>query len=210
MTKLLLAGFLFISFYSNAQFAKGDKVLGGSFSFNVQNRNDSPDGGLMKSNSFSLNPSMGFLINENFAIGGELGYASTFRETNYSSTVLETKSKSFSAGVFGQRYFNISDKFLFSLVGRFNFGRGFATGHDYDPQLGEAVETRMKNYNLTTSITPRFIFFPSPKWGFEASIGSISHTLSRNLSTDEKINYFSLNYGAISFGVGYYFLKANR
>lgn len=211
MRKIVLAGFLFISLYANGQFVKGDKFLGGSFSFYAQNP-DNPNGGpTNKLRTFSLTPDMGFLISKNFAIGGQLGYTSIYQEISYfTSSKVELKSKSFSAGIFGQQYFNISDKFLFSLVGEFNFARGFETDYYLNPQLGEVVESKTKNYELRTSIRPTFIFFPSPKWGFEASIGAINHTFTRNLSTDAKENRFSFDYGTLTFGIAYYFLKANQ
>lgn len=211
MSKIVLFGFLLISIVANGQFSKGDKVLGGTFSFYSQNAPSSQNGGLTNNvRTLSITPTIGFLVNENSAFGGKLGYASSYQEiSNYSPAVLEFDSKSFSAGVFGIRYFKISDKFLFSLIGGFNFSRGFETDVTFDQVTGQLTENKTQNYGLTTSIRPNFIFFPSPKWGFEASIGSISHTFSRNLSNDDKTNFFSLNYGSISFGVAFYFRKSN-
>jgi hypothetical protein len=212
MRKLVLLGFLSIPFFTQAQFVKGDKVLGGTLSFYSQNAPDQQGGGLSyKARRFSLTPSMSFLLNKNFAIGGLLGYNSSLQEIPSSSpSGLELISKSFSAGIFGQQYFNISDKFLFTLIGQFKFERGFDKDYYFDPQFGEVIERKSQIYNLSTTVRPTFIFFPSPKWGFEASIGSVSYTFTRNLSTDDKVNRFSINYGAITFGVAYYFLKTSR
>lgn len=207
MRTLLLTGFLFISFLTKAQFITGDKVLGGTVSFFSQSAADSPNGGLTSElKNFSIAPTLSFLLNERWGIGGQIGYASGKQiiPTSQSSS-LDFKSRSFSVGVFGQRYFKISDTFLFSLVGQLSFSQGFDTNASFEPFTGEVVYTKTRNQKWTPSIRPNFIFFPSPKWGFEASIGSISHTFSRNVSTEEKNNFFSFNYGTITFGIAYYF-----
>jgi hypothetical protein len=193
MRQILLTAFLLTSILTKAQFIKGDKVLGGTFSLYSQDA-DSQNGGLTSNvKSISITPRLGFLLNENFSIGGQLGLGYTKQET----TSFEYKSKSISLGLFGQRYFNITDKFLFSVIGQFNFARGQETYPYFDPFLGEVIGKKTQNYTLTASIRPNFTFFPSPKWGFEAGIGLISYSYLRSLSTDEKANFASLNYGSI-------------
>jgi hypothetical protein len=200
MRQILLAGFLLTSIVTKGQFIKGDKVLGGNFSFFNQDANNQDGSYTNDIKSISLSPRLGFLLSENLAIGGQLGAGFTKQEFATS----EYKSKSISAGIYGQRYFNISEKFVFSLLGQFNFTRGQEISPYFDPMLG-TTDIKINNYTLTVSMRPTFTFFPSPKWGFDAGIGVLSYSHLRNLSNDVKSNFTSLNFGSITLGVSYYF-----
>lgn len=206
MKQILLTAFLLTSVFANAQLIRGDKVLGGTLSFFLQDA-DSQNGGLTNNvNSISITPRMGFLLKDNFAIGGQLGLGYAKQET----TAAEYKSKSISLGIFSQKYFNITDKFLFSVIGQFNFTRGQDTYPYFDPFLGEIAYMKAHNYTLTASIRPNFTFFPSHKWAVETGIGLLSYSYLRSLSTDEKANISSLNYGSLTLGVSYYFRKTTE
>jgi len=147
---------------------------------------------------------MGFLVNENFAIGGQIGYSYFNTVYNYNqSSESKYNSKGFSFGLISRRYFSISDKFVFSINGQVNFDRGTET------DTNSTSESKTQNYQIGVSIQPCFIFFPSPKWGLETSIGSIGYRYSRNLSTDLGQNYFNLTYGTINLGLYYYFRNVN-
>jgi hypothetical protein len=211
MKSVLLMTLISMSLLSNAQFVKGDKFLGGTFNFSTQRAPNSPNGGLTNVvNSFSINPQMGFLINEKVAIGGLIGYSSTYSKSgSFQSLQFESTSRDVHAGVFINRYFKMTDKFLFSLGGIFQVRRGNSTlmvTSSPDP----ASESNNANYQLLISLQPKFIYFPTPHWGFEASVGSISDTYNRSLSTGDKSNVFGFNYGSIGVGVNYYFRKAGK
>lgn len=212
MRQILVMLFLLTSIMSFGQFAKGDKFFGGTFSLHMQRAPDSKNGGLTNLvNSFSVNPFLGFLINENFAVGGQIGFSSDYsKSTNFGSYISEYKGLSISSSVFVKKYFKISDKFLFSIVGGFEFTRGTDTSTSTNTSTGNITESKSQNYQLSTSIRPSFIFFPTPKWGFEASIGSISHRYFRNLSTDEKSNNFNFSYETVGLGLSYYFRKSSQ
>lgn len=207
MKLTLLAFFVLTCQLANAQFNKGDKVLSGTISFNTQRAPNSENGGLTnKVNSFSADPYFGFFTSTNFLMGVGLGYDAYFQEYyNYEPYTNEVKSRSISPGIFAERYFNITDKFLFSIVGTAKFSRGHEEYKQVIESSGETIESKEQSYRLSVSLNPTFTFMPSEKWGLRAGIGHVVYSFFRNLSTDEKANNFSLNYGAVSFGLAYYF-----
>jgi hypothetical protein len=209
MKKISALLFLTIPFLSHAQFQKGDKFIEGSFSF--QNGSNSQSiGSKNESGSFSINPAIGFLINEKVALGGQIGYNSYSYKNSYTNPTYsyEQNRNSFSAGIFANRYFKISDKFLFSLKGLLSFSRGTETNTNTNVGGGGLnLSTTTDNYQLAANASPNFLFFPSNKWAIEASIGSIGYNYSRNLSNDGVSNYFNLDYGRVSLGVVYFVRK---
>ena len=81
MKYLIPAIFLAVSIQSFGQFNKGDKVLGGTLSFNTA-KNENSQFGILTANStsFGIYPNFGVLINSNLEIGGQLGYSSNHDE----------------------------------------------------------------------------------------------------------------------------------
>lgn len=202
MIRIAGTAFLLIPLLANAQFKKGDKFLEGSFTLNTQRSPDPLSAGINKVNSFSINPSMGLLITEKIAIGGQLGYSTYHQKAEfYPSTISEYKANSFSIGAFLNRFFTISEKFLFSIDGNLTFQRGSVKNES------NSYNNKFNFYQLDANIRPTFIFFPSPKWGIETSIATVSYSHNRNLSSDAKQNNFYFNYGVISLGVSYYIRK---
>ena len=189
---------------SRGQFMKGDKFIGGTFRLSSQTPANSSQASTYEVKEFSIFPFMGFLVSEKLAIGGQIGYSyfNTVSNLNQSSQS-KYNSKGVSIGLISRRYFNISDKFVFSINGHLDFNRGSAT------IKYSTSESKTQNYQIGASIQPCFIFFPTPRWGLETSIGSIGYNYSRNLSTDSGQNYFNLYYGTINLGLSYYFRKSN-
>ncbi len=204
MNKWLFTLFMITPLLTSGQFVKGDKFIGGTFRLSSQTPAKSNQISTYEVKGFSIYPTMGFLLNENFAIGGQIGYS--YLNTVYNidqSFESRYNSKGFSLGFISRRYFSISDKFVFSINGQVNFDRGAETNSN------TTAESKTQNYQIWVNLEPSFIFFPSPKWGLETSIGSISYRYSRNLSTDLGQHYFNLTYGTINLGLFYYFRKVN-
>jgi hypothetical protein len=199
-----LSAMLFISAAANAQFTQGDKFLGGSFYFGTQRSNYDMEGYSNRSTGISLMPRIGFLLSENLAIGGQLS-ASDSKITalsNYTRT--ESRSSGLGAGFFAERYFVISDKFLFSIVGSVDFLR-MSLRSEYTASGGETHVNKYDGYDLQTTFRPTFIFFPSSKWGIQAGIGSLGYSFRKSLSEDDKTNAFHMTYGSINLGIVRYF-----
>jgi len=201
LKSVLLVAIILISVTAKAQFKKGDKLIGGYFAITTQRSSDQNgiDIQTMKSNSFSLRPFMGVFLNEKWAIGGSLGYSVSYQKNWFSTPDIQTyKNRSFSLGIFSRRYFSISEKFFFMVHGEGSFARGsFITSNVF-------LEHTSQKYDLGINIRPMFVFVPSPRWGFEGGLGSLSFTHSRFLSTGKKSNFFDMSYGGLSLGVTYY------
>jgi hypothetical protein len=202
--------FTILSFQSFGQFIKGDKVLGGTFSFSGQRAPESPNGGpINKATSLSITPNFGILLNENLEIGLQVGYSSTEYERNTTTpTISNWGSRGMTVGLYTQRYFVITDKFLFSVTGniRYDFGKTF--DKTTNTITNEVTESEDKDSSIGVTLRPSFIFFPSNNWAFQTSIGNISYSYSNN--DDQPVNLFNVNYGTINLGLSYYFRQKTK
>jgi hypothetical protein len=145
---------------------------------------------------------VGFFLNERYAVGGGLSYSSTLNEYEFGGGHQIRKTRGFGVHLFVKRYFLISEKFFFSMDGSVGYDRGRTT-----METG-STESTSKSYNISMSATPSLIFFPSPNWAIEGSIGGLSLTHSRGVSDESKSTFFGLNYGSISLGFAYFFRKS--
>jgi len=206
MKYLIPAIFLAVSIQSFGQFNKGDKVLGGTLSFSTSNNENSQFAAVTSnSNSFAIYPIFGVLINSNLEIGGLLGYSSSRFEWSATNASSDQKSNYLTAGIYMQRYFVISDKFLFSLIGNISYSGG--KDKTLVTNQNNADEFEIKRNSIGVTFRPRFIFFPSPNWGLQASIGELVYTHSKEKTNDDTSNQFGINYGYVSFGIVYYFRR---
>jgi hypothetical protein len=206
MKKLLALLFVIMSIVSHAQFNKGDKFVGGYSGFDSHRATYvTNNGAVTKSTSVSVIPTIGFFINKNIAIGGSVGYNSSYSKytDGINSTPYTNKQtgQSLSSGVFIKRFLTISDKFLFALKGSVYYARGTTT-YESGPN-----KTKHKDYGVNASVSPSFIFFPTSKWGIEASLGSLSYDHSKNITDDSKHDSFGFSLGTFSLGFSYYLRK---
>lgn len=129
---LIASGFL------NAQFKKGDKMVGTSVASAFFNSGSSEvtfpdfDGYSGKSNSYGLRiePSFGWFVSDKAAIGASLNINPSGEKIRYEDagvTFQEDKSNSFNIGVgaFGRNYFSTDNTFM--PYGQFGFNVGFST-----------------------------------------------------------------------------------
>ena len=113
MKKLLVLGAFALFGAMNAQetsegFAKGSTFITGSVGVGSTKTGD------VKSNNFSIAPSVGHFVSSNIAVGARLGFENV---TNDNGTI-ETKTNTFTAGVFGRYYWMPASKFsIFAELG---------------------------------------------------------------------------------------------
>jgi hypothetical protein len=198
---------LFTAIQSFGQFSKGDKALGGTLSFNTGNAESNTYG--YKSSSFSLSPYFGVLVTKNLEIGGSIGYEYSHSEREFTS-IYDNKSQGLSLGLYSQRYMQITDNFLFSITGYFNYA--FITNKNKETNIdsGYSYEDESKGYRLGLYFVPGFIYFPSQKVAFRANIGQLGYSISKNKTEEEKSNSFGIDYGNIGLGVIFYFRKVSE
>ncbi len=202
--KYLLFVILILPISLSAQFNKGDKFIGGSLSIQTLHSPYTPD--IMfftKGTGITISPQIGFLLNEKLAFGGNLIYSSIHYVAGPDTSEATSDMHTYSIGLFLRRYYSINEKFLFSLTGNADYGRG---KNQYSSKVSD---DETKNYKYSISVYPSFIFFPSQKWGIEASIGNISYDHTKTIDSDNKTDTFGIGYGSFILGFAYYFQKIN-
>ncbi len=200
--KLILSFILLaLAVRSQAQFNKGQKVLGGSLSFYSRNtkaayNSSSPNTGT----SFGISPSLGIFVKPNLAVGALVTYSSLHIKDGTSSGSDQT---TMGGGMFLQRYFTISDKFFFTIMGSADYSSEKETFTVTDPTTNATIWNTSKTHAIGVHVRPSFIFFPSPKWALEATLGGFNynHALIPSEQTTDTFNFY---YGSIGLGVYYY------
>lgn len=168
---------------------------------NLQKTSDGNEDDNTKHRSFLLYPEIGFFLNQYYAVGGGLNFASSGSRFEFQGGYQETKGRSFGVYMFVKRYFPISEKFFFAMDGSLAYDRGKTTSSS------NGFEGTDKSYSVGLQASPSLIFFPSPKWAIEGSIGGLSLSHSRGISNESKSTSFGINCGSISFGFAYFFRK---
>jgi hypothetical protein len=220
MKKIIVFFIALIPSFAFAQFSKGQVFIGGTLSTSLQSSNVKdvqPNGGsnLSKNNSLSISPGVGFFLNPKIAIGGGINYNYSFQQYDYlyldynTGTYINDYSKYSTNGIgisaFTRYYMPLSNSIYFALQGQINFTRANRTNVN---KTGTQETTQeIPSYSLGLTIKPVFIFFPSPKWGIEASVGSLGYTYQRGLPDVSSSDTFIVSAGSFSLGLAYYFAK---
>ena len=131
---------------------------------------------------FSIEPSVGYFVKDNLAIGLSLGYSAVRNNSTYYSAVpggynqpeLDPTTR-FRIGAFAQYYHMLTEQFGFTGL----LGAGYQSTHIYnynDFGTGRPVAVDYKGSGYYASLTPGIVFFPIPKLGLGASIGSLGYS----------------------------------
>lgn len=195
MKKLLLLVIVLIPAFAHAQFNKGDAFLGGTIS-----------GSSSVSDNMSVSPFFGFFLNSKISLGGNVQYGATRIEQDVdradgSTFTQVSNTKQISVGVVGRKFYPIADKFFFALQGELDY---FRVGVKY---VADDVENHQDSYGLGVSVKPVFVYFPSPKWGIEGSVGYLGYTFSKQNSSNTTDHRVGLSAGSVTLGFAYYFRK---
>lgn len=199
---------LLLPFSLLAQFAKGDQYLDGSFSLSKNsNHSKGSNGGYSNTVRYTvlnISPSYGYFINESVAIGLRANYFinQTKGESAGSSGHTINKYQSFLIGPTVRKYWTITDRFLFAASANLFYLRS----------VNKTLENKdvtyvSKSYHLGLAIAPTFIFFPSNRWGIEATLGALSYTFEKGLNEKWHEHSVDLDYGTLYLGLSYYFRK---
>jgi len=203
--KALIAFGLFVSpLLALAQFERGQTFLGGSLSGSLATTTynyNPPSKDVV--NQLSVSPSFGYFLNSKIALGAGIGYSTSWQDYESQNSQPQTSSShNFSISLFARDYIPVTSSFYIALQGQISFSRG-TTNPTFIQQTGQVVT--YPQYNLGATISPIFIFFPSPGWGIEAGVGSIGYNFQRTLPNVTSTSTFSLNSGTFAFGLAYYF-----
>ncbi len=199
----LTKGDWFLNVYADLAIQPGDKPIANSTS-------------ITQNNYLTIRPSVGFLLNEHWALGGQIGYMySKFKNESADGTFQQFQNSGGSVGIFAKRFFNISEKCLFSLNASVDYSRGVAK-YDYSFILIglNGPDTFFDNSSNPTdairiNIRPSFLFFPSPKWGFQASVGNLGYSYERRdlNNSGDNTQVFGFDWNFVSIGVNYFFKR---
>jgi hypothetical protein len=173
MKKLLLSvvAVAGLVYGANAQTEKGKLILGGNVGFN----STKVEGAAKSDVSFSVVPSVGYFVDNNFAIGTGVGY-------NYNKQVSEnTLNQAFVVAPFGRYYVGLSDQFKFfgQLSVPMAFGNNKIVNDNGDTGAKVASTT-----SIGVNIAPGFAFFPTKRIGIEVSVNGLGYN---NLNVKNEI-----------------------
>ena len=125
---------------------------------------------------FTLAPSVGYFVADNLSIGLSLSYQAYNRYYTTYTPAQGTQRPQlepttlFRIGVYGQYYKMLSEQFGFTGT----LGAGYQTQHDYAyTGQGGTTISELKGSGYYAALTPGIVFFPIPKLGLTASIGSL-------------------------------------
>ena len=165
MKKLLLSlvAVAGLVYGANAQTEKGKFILGGNVGFNSTKVETAAKADV----SFSIVPSVGYFVGNNFAIGTGVGY-------NYNKTVSSFReNQAFVVAPFGRYYVGLSDQFKF--FGQLSVPMAFGNNKIVDAQGNVGAKTETTT-NIGVNIAPGFAFFPTKRIGIEVSVNGLGYS----------------------------------
>lgn len=201
-----LSFLLFFFCSTHAQYNKGAKLLGGSFSVDGQQSKYEEPLQDSKVTSISITPSVGKFYRQNRAVGILASYGS-YKQTNVPTSL------SIGAGVFLRQYFPIG-KSAFAFFAQEQLGGSF--GKSYDNYTGGNV--KFKTSSVNASIRPAIAYSIFKKLQIELLLPSLvsvnyykkkpSGAQAQNASefTNFGISSGFTNYSVGNIGVGATFL----
>lgn len=181
---LFILSAVLISVSANAQFKKGDILLGGNLGFSTSTSSDTATG-----NSVSVNVTVGKAINESTVFGVNLLYAPFWSNYyfGYNGIALDSYLQNdFGVGVFFRKYKSLGkDFFLFGEAGA-NFGWTTQSGKDFN----DVKVLTASGYSATVNVMPGFAYRVSKKFFLELSIQNLFYAqYSSSKTTIQSIDY---------------------
>ena len=207
---------LALPIFARAQFSKRQAYLGGSLSIGSATGTLGPTPSPLnfeptKGTSVSLAPAVGWFVNEKTLVGGGVGYTYSYQEYDYQpamSGFQKNRSEAFSASLYARHYIPVSGSFYFATQGGIYFSRANSTAINNNGVAETTTESPY--YSVGITFKPMLVFFPSPKWGVEASVGTLGYSYKRYLPDAYSTSSFAFNAGSFSLGLGYYFGRTEK
>lgn len=194
MRKLLLtltavAG---LTMASQAQTEQGKFIVGGQVGFHTNSVDDSD----AETSSFSINPTVGYFVSDNWAIGTAVGYNWSKAE----NSIDVTKSNSFNVAPFVRNY--IGD-------GQFKFFAQLSVPMQWGEVEFEDPSTNRtdKFASYGVELAPGVAFFPTPKIGIELKVRGLYYNHFDGKDSFDSSNEFGLDANSLSptLGVQFHF-----
>ncbi len=174
-------------------FAKNDVFVSGSLGYSSQKTGD------IKTTSFNVIPRVGYFVSDNFAIGAQLGYASTERTYYTEFDIAEAKTTGFELGAFARYYGSPAKSFSF-------FGQLSASYLTAKTEYEGGGESKVNGFGL--GVAPGISYFVSDNIALEATFGALNYSTTKpDEDNAESTDNFDLNLNLteVTFGIIYKF-----
>lgn len=190
LTLTAIAG---LTIAANAQTEQGKIMVGGQIGFETSKVKDTDH----KDNSFSINPTVGYFISDNLAIGTGIGYNWSKSEGDKNNSI---KFDAFQVSPFVRKY---------SANGPVRFFAQLSVPMAWGTQTVEtsSIEKKNKFENYGVELAPGLAYFPTSKIGIELKVRGLYYNYSKNKTEDITTNTFGLNVNSLAptLGVQFHF-----
>src|SRR5690606_11034692 len=177
---------------SQAQTEKGKFIVGGQVGFETSKVKDTDN----KNNSFSINPTVGYFVSDNWAVGTGVGYNWSKAETTADNSI---KRDAFQVSPFVRNYIG---------NGQFRYFTQLSVPMSWGKTTTEVLsaETKSKFENYGVELAPGFAFFPTSKIGVEMKVRGLYFESNKNKTADVTTNKFGLDANSLAptLGVQFY------
>ncbi|GAA4176787.1 MULTISPECIES: porin family protein [Sphingobacterium] len=190
---LTLAAIAGLTIAANAQTEKGKIMVGGQVGFQTSKVKDTD----FKNNSFSINPTVGYFVSDNWAVGTGVGYDWSKNETNKDNS---TKTDAFQVSPFVRKYTAEGPvRFFAQLSVPMAWGKTTVESNN--------VETKNKFERYGVELAPGLAYFPTSKIGIELKVRGLYYNYNKDKTNDITTNTFGLNVNSLAptLGVQFHF-----
>ncbi|MCW8311702.1 outer membrane beta-barrel protein [Sphingobacterium thalpophilum] len=178
---------------ANAQTEKGKIMVGGQVGFETSKVKDTD----YKNNSFSINPTVGYFVSDNWAVGTGIGYNWSKNESDKENSV---KVDAFQVAPFVRKYSaNGPLRFFAQLSVPMSWGKNTVEKAN--------VESESKFENYGVELAPGLAYFPTNKIGIELKVRGLYYNYNKNKTADISTNTFGLDANSLAptLGVQFHF-----
>jgi len=190
LTLTAIAG---LTIAAQAQTEQGKIMVGGQLGFETSKVKDTDH----KNNSFSINPTVGYFVSDNLAIGTGIGYNWGKTETSKDNSV---KNDAFQVSPFARKY---------SANGPVRFFAQLSVPMAWGTTTTEVnnVETKNKFESYGVELAPGLAYFPTSKIGIELKVRGLYYNYNKDKTDDVAVNTFGLNVNSLAptLGVQFHF-----
>lgn len=178
---------------SHAQTEQGKFLVGGQVGFSTSKYEDI-DG---KYNAFSINPTAGYFVSDNWAVGTGIGYSWSNRDNG---TNLEYKTNWFNVSPFVRNYIGEGDFKFFSQL-----SVPMSWGKQTTESTSGTEERKFERYGV--ELAPGFAYFPVSNVGIELRVRGLYFESQKDKTNDVTNNTFGLDVNSLAptLGVQFYF-----
>ncbi len=216
----ILALLVVVTTMANAQFNKGQKVLGGNFGFST-GKSKSSENYTSHQNSFTINPSFAKFTKSNqlCGIGVGYGYSRLQNKTPNNAQNSNSINQSLGVNVFSQRFYSIAKKLYFTL--NIPASVYYVYAKNTLESTNAIIENKSNGYSLNVSVAPGLSYQLNNRWLFDAYLSNVinvgfSHSQSKtsNPNSKTKSDSFGIssslsNTNLGNIGLGFRYLLRN-